>query len=177
MDILNWMQSMLSIRKEMQELDSEKLYRYYPPNEGCSEDDIRQVENHIGGVLDKEYATFLRFANGWREFFTSISLLGTKELISSPDMDMAKDLLKIVYPLNPQLGFKEEDLLPIAVDEVGRCFFVITPPVNGKNGAVIWFVGQEVERYDSFNSFLEAILQYNIDDLEESFKKELPDSQ
>ena len=26
---------------------------------------------------------------------------------------------------------------------------------------VIWFVGQEVERYDSFDHFLSAILQYN----------------
>ncbi len=37
---------------------------------------------------------------------------------------------------------------------------------------VIWFVGQEVERYDSFDHFLSAILQYNIDDLEEAFCQE-----
>ena len=34
-------------------------------------------------------------------------------------MQMAKELLKIVHPLNPQLGFAEDELLPIAVDEVG----------------------------------------------------------
>ena len=170
MDYSNWIKRMLAVRNEMRILDSEKLYRYYPPNKCCSAEDILQVEAQLKITLDKQYADFLKCADGWREFFASISLLGTQELISSPDMDMAEDLLKTVYPLNPQLEFAMEDLLPIAVDEVGSSFFVITPPINGRNGTVIWFVGQEVERYDSFDSFLSAILQYNIDDLEESFK-------
>lgn len=173
MDYSDWIKKMMAVRDEMRSLDSEKLYHYYPPNKFCSAEDILQVENHLKITLDKQYAGFLRCADGWREFFTSISLLGTRELISSPDMEMARDLLKIVYPLNPQLEFAEEDLLPIAVDEVGRYFFVITPSVNGGSGAVIWFAGQEVERYDSFNSFLSAILQYNIDDLEQ-FLREQP---
>ena len=170
MDYLNWIQKMVTVRDEMRSLDSEKLYRYYPPNKGCSAEDIFQVENRLKITMDSQYAKFLKCADGWREFFASISLMGTRELISGPDMEMAKELLKIVHPLNPQLGFAEDELLPIAVDEVGACFFVITPPINGENGEVIWFAGQEVERYDSFDRFLSAILQYNIDDLEESFK-------
>lgn len=169
-DYFKWIQKMVSVRDEIRALDVEELYHYFPPNKGCSPEELRRVEEHFGITIDKQYAEFLRCADGWREFFTSISLLGTKELIASPDMEMAKELLKIVYPLNPQLEFAEEELLPIAVDESGRCFFVITPPVHGENGTVIWFVGQEVERYDSFDHFLEAILQYNIDDLEETFK-------
>lgn len=73
-------------------------------------------------------------------------------------------------PLNPHLAFQKEDLLPIAIDEAGRVFFILAPSARGGPGAVIWFAGQEVERYASFHNFLRSILQYNIDDLEESFK-------
>ena len=134
MDYSNWIKRMLTVRDEMRMLDSENLYRYYPPNKCCSAEDILQVENRLKITLDKQYAEFLKCADGWREFFASISLLGTQELISSPDMDMAGDLLKTVYPLNPQLEFAMEDLLPIAVDEVGSSFFVITPPINVSAG-------------------------------------------
>ena len=146
MDYTNWIQKMLAVRNEMCTLDSENLYRYYPPNKCCSAEDILQVEHHLNIGLDKQYAEFLKCADGQREFFTSVSLLGTHELISSPDMEMAKDLLKVVYPLNPQLEFAKEELLPITVDEVGSCFFAITPSANGGSGAVIWFAGQEAER-------------------------------
>lgn len=170
MDISSWIERMLSVREEMHRLDSEKLYRYYPPNKGCSDEDLRRAETRLGVKLDSQYASFLRRADGWREFFADISLFGTRELTGSPEMDMARELLDVVYPLNPHLEYKKEDLLPIAADEVGRGFFALTPAVEGGHGSVIWFVGQEVERYASFHRFLSAILQYNIDDLEESFR-------
>jgi cell wall assembly regulator SMI1 len=170
MDISSWIKQMLTVREEMCSLDFKKLYRYCPPNKGCSQEDIRRAEARLGVRLDAQYADFLRYANGWREFFGDISLFGTQELAGSPELDMARELLELVYPLNPHLAFQKEDLLPIAIDEAGRGFFVLAPSARGGPGAVIWFAGQEVERYASFHDFLRSILQYNIDDLEESFK-------
>ena len=60
---------MLTVREEMCGLDFEKLYRYCPPNKGCSQEDIRRAEARLGVRLDAQYADFLRYANGWREFF------------------------------------------------------------------------------------------------------------
>ena len=99
-----------------------------------------------------------------------VSFLGTKELLSSEITDMAKEILEIECSFDEQLEFRKEELLPIAVDEYGSDLFVLTPPVNDKNGMVIWFAGGEIERFPSFEVFRDTILQYMNDELNEDFR-------
>lgn len=167
MDISAWIDKMISLRNEMCQLDLEKIYNYYSPNSGSTATEIQQVEKELGISLDKQYTEFLKFANGWCEFFQAFSLFGTKELITSPQMTKAKEILGVVYPWWENPEFKEKELLPIAVDETGSDLFVLTPATVGGNSMVLWIAGQEIERYDSFFAFLDAMLEYTKEELDD----------
>lgn len=167
MNIPDWINSMLSIQRELCKLDTKKVYTYYSPNEGCTKQDIYVTESRLGIKLDKQYTEFLRFANGWRNIYRSVSLLGTNDLLKSEKMDLARDILEIVCPLDEDLEYKVEELLPIAVDEYGADVFVLTPFENGKCSEVIWFAGQEIERFSTFEKFLNAIMQYIVNEVEQ----------
>lgn len=170
MNILQWRDQMISIKNEMHTLDVKQIYRYYEPNNGCSLEEISKVEDCLGIKFDNQYKEFLQYVNGWKECYRLVSFLGTKELLGSKEMDVAKEVLEIVCPLDEELEFKQDELLPIAVDEYGSDLFVLTPPINGENGMVIWFAGQEIERFASFEVFRDTILQYMSQELNEDFR-------
>ena len=170
MNILQWQKQMLYVRNEMCKLDVKQIYHYYAPNNGCSLKEISKVEDCLGIKFDNQYKEFLQYVNGWKECYRLVSFLGTKELLSSEITDMAKEILEIECSFDEQLEFRKEELLPIAVDEYGSDLFVLTPPVNDKNGMVIWFAGGEIERFPSFEVFRDTILQYMNDELNEDFR-------
>lgn len=160
-------QRMEQTRVQLQAVDTDGLYTYLPPRPGCSKEEIAQVEARLGFPLDRQYAEFLQSADGWQQLYQSVDLFGTPELLSAEVMDYAKDLLKIVCQLAPDLEFTETELLPIGVARQDSDLFLMTTPVNGGNCMVLWFSGYEVERFDCFLSFITAIASYNKLDLED----------
>lgn len=170
LNILQWREQMLYVKNEMCKLDVKQIYHYYMPNNGCNLEEILRVEDCLGIKFDHQYKEFLQYVNGWKECYRLVSFLGTKELLSSEITDMAKEILEIECSFDEQLEFRKEELLPIAVDEYGSDLFVLTPPVNDKNGMVIWFAGGEIERFPSFEVFRDTILQYMNDELNEDFR-------
>lgn len=58
-------------------------------------------------------------------------------------------------------GFKREELLSIAVSDSDKDMFVISNLKSNNPGIVIWFAGEEIERYISFDEFFLAMIDYN----------------
>ena len=63
-------------------------------------------------------------------------------------------------------GFKRQELLPIAATSVDKDLFVMTLPNSQSPGIVLWFAGEEVDRFQSFDDYFLAMVEYGRQDIQ-----------
>ncbi|MFJ4376070.1 hypothetical protein ACIP1T_26085 [Pseudomonas japonica] len=96
---MNWPEEIVKlviVKQALAEVDSAGLFPFYLPGVAAEESSIRSVERHFETGVDKKYAGFLRYANGWRGVFQSVDLFGTDDLLGSEKMVAAKEILKYI---------------------------------------------------------------------------------
>lgn len=154
---------MFLVQEEIQRLDKIGLWQYYYPELAATEEQLTAVEAQLGHSIDKGYKDFLMCANGWKCFSQTINLFGTGDLMGSSLMDYALEMLCILDDENvlASSGFTKAELLPIAVTFEDRDLHVITRPTSNEPGIVIWFSGQEIERYLNFEEYFLTMADYN----------------
>jgi hypothetical protein len=143
-------------------LDSSGIWPHHLPELAANEETLRKTEAQLGFRIDQDYREFLKMANGWKGFIQTVDLFGTEELSGSPTMQYAQSLLGFVEDgVIKSTGFSREELLPIAATKYDKELFVITRPTSLVPGTVIWFAGEEVDRYPNFTEFFLAMIEYN----------------
>lgn len=155
---------MCIVREEIQRSDTAGLWQYHYPEAPATEAQVEAAEARLGYKLDPSYRDFLRCANGWKCVMQSVSLFGTADLMGSELMRYAMNLLDVMddtFPLVESSGFTKAELLPIAATPEDQDLHVITKPGMDQAGMVIWFVGQEIERYPNFEEYFLAMVDYN----------------
>ena len=155
---------MFLVQEEVQRQDKECINQYYYPELAAKEEQLTAVEAYLGHPIDKYYRDFLLCANGWKNFGQAVDLFGTDDLLGSDLMRYAFEALDIMddtYPLIKNIGFSKEELLPIAASFEERTLHVITRPMSHQPGVVIWFDGQEIERYLDFEEYFLAMTDYS----------------
>jgi hypothetical protein len=149
------------IQNETSKLDVEKQWDYYLPSLAATEQDLTFAERIIKHPLDLRYRQFLSFANGWRCFYQRVDLFGTKELID----DRMRSAMSLMEEIAPEVfaksGVVKSQLLPIASSSTDIDLFVITRPISLHPGRVIWFAGEEIDRFATFDAFFLAMVDYN----------------
>jgi hypothetical protein len=146
---------MFLIQEEIQKLDKVGLWQYYYPELAATEQQLIVAESHLGHTIDDYYRDFLMCANGWKSFSQTINLFGSEDLMGSDLMNYALDILNVMdnaYSFE-YTGFSKEDFLPIAATYEEKDLYVITRPTSRQPGIVIWFSGQEIERYQNFEEY------------------------
>ena len=58
-------------------------------------------------------------------------------------------------------GFSKVELLPIAATLDSRDLHVITRATSRQPGVVIWYSGEEIDRYPNFEEYFLAMTDYN----------------
>jgi hypothetical protein len=167
---------MYLVREELRRVDKNGLWEYHYPELRASEEQLVAAEAYLGHSIDKQYRDFLMCANGWKCFSQSVSLFGTGDLMGSSLMDCAMETLEIMddaFPFERDTGFSREEFLPIAATFEDKDIHVITRPTSRQPGVVIWFAGEEIERYPNFEEYFLAMADYNRSDID-YFKKEEP---
>lgn len=165
---------MIYIKQAIMKLDVNNLWSHDLPEIAASEEELQKTERILGYRLDNYYRDFLKSANGWKEFYQTVNLFGTKELSGSKIMKYALSLLEAVDDsVFRSIGFTKNELLPIAASEYDKDLFVISVPSSRKPGVIIWLAGEEIDRFPNFKEYYLAMLDYNRDevhDLEEDAK-------
>lgn len=157
------------VQNEIQKHDNSAIWQYFYPELAATEEQITEVERHLGYSLDQEYRNFLLCSNGWKCFTQSINLFGTSDLMCSDLMETALDMIAIMddaFPIFDHTGFTKEELLPIAISTDDKDMHVITKPTAREPGIVIWLAGQEIERYPNFEEYFLAMTDYNRKEIE-----------
>lgn len=156
-------ESMINIMSDLKKADIDEIYEYNLPESPATQKQIEEVEDYLGYKLDKEYKSFLKHADGWKGFKQTIDLFGTKELLHIKEIDsvnVAFDTLLEEGVLESS-GFSKSELLPIAVAQYDSDLFLMTNANSNIPGMIIWFAGYEVERYENFQRFFSAMIEYN----------------
>ena len=150
------------VRQEMMELDKLKIWPYHLPEVAATDEQIFKAEKHLAHPIDPRYKAFLKRANGWPAFYQAVDLFGTDDLIGGPRNENAEFILSFLDDgiLNKS-QIKREELLPIAATRLDRDLFVITRPISKSPGNVIWFAGEEIDRFPNFDEFFLAMVEYN----------------
>lgn len=155
------------IQQRIEELDRGRLWTRYLPEVAAGEDKLQETEKRLGFSLDPEYRDFLRHADGWRCFFHAVDLFGTQNLLGAPPMERARAQLRAVgsEDLLAATGMNLEDVLPIGASPLQPDMFLLALPRSASPGAVIWFTGQEIDRFPCFDDFYGAMLDYSREEV------------
>lgn len=150
------------VKQEMMGLDERKIWPYHLPELAATDQDISAVEACLGHRLDPRYRAFLLCANGWKAIYQTVDLFGTPDLVGGSRKQCAEMNLGLL----PQgvlrgSGTSRSQLLPIAVTQHDRDLFAITRPQAAMPGVVIWFAGEEIDRFPTFDDFFLAMIEYN----------------
>ncbi len=113
--------------------------------------------------MPEDFRQFLLTADGWTNFKLDITLFGTAELMGGPAYRRAWLRLNELEPNVLEASKVHlEHGIPIAVSkEHLAVFLMLIHPGPIKMGTVIWFAGDEIERYESFSEFFLAQIEYN----------------
>ena len=160
------------IKQAMMELDVNHIYAYHLPEIAASPAELQEAENALGFCLNAGYKAFLQCANGWKRFLQNTDLFGTHDLASGPGHDVGQfNLGMLPDSVLKESGVLRNDLLPIAASNRDRDLCVMLGPNSSAPGTVIWFGGEEIDRFPSFDDYFLAMLEYNRIELQR-FKDE-----
>jgi hypothetical protein len=153
---------MSQAKRLVQDVDSEGLWRYELARPPADPGSLRAVTERSGHPLDSEYESFLRHADGWPAVFQNVDLFGTPELLGA-EFDAALELVSYLEPeVLEEAAVDPAALYPVAMSAKSIDVYVM-PRVSGESSApVIWFAGDEVERYESFGAFFRAVRTRNL---------------
>lgn len=150
------------VKSKIADCDKRGIWPYHLPRTAASKAELSQVERHLDGKLPSGYVSFLLHANGWPGFYQTVDLFGTSELMGSKSMVYAMDMLSSIESTVLKIsGFSSNDVLPIAATTSDLDLFVIGKPTSAVPGTVVWYAGQEIERFASFDDFFMAMIDYN----------------
>jgi hypothetical protein len=149
------------VKQRVAQLDVEGLWPFHMPEVGATEREILDAEQRLGETLDPKYREFLSFANGWQGFFQAIDLFGTYDLTGGTRCQRAEELLQTLESLEAACGIAVSECLPIAVSREDIDVCLLASPDAREPGVVYWLAGQLVDRYQDFDAFFLAMVDYN----------------
>ena len=167
--MINWkdnIATMVLVKQELMKRDVNHIWPHHFPNTGTSEEHIYVVERELEYKIDPMYRDFLKYANGWKGFYQTVDLFGTEQLKKSTIMDYAETLLNVIEEdVIKVSGFLRNQLLPIAVSEFDKDLFVLCLSNSPMPGKIIWFAGEEIDRFENFYEFFLAMIDYNREEI------------
>jgi cell wall assembly regulator SMI1 len=154
------------VKQELLKRDKARLWPHHLPEVGATEEQLQAAEKALGFSLDPQYRDFLLHADGWKGVCQTVDLFGTGQLMRSGVMDHAMVLLNSIEPgVLESSGFLRDQLLPIAASASDRDLFVIALPHSPSPGMVIWFAGEEIDRFENFQEYFLAMIDYNREEV------------
>lgn len=162
--------ALILVHRKIGELDREGLWANELPTVAAKPEQITETEQALGCRLNPRYREFLLAANGWRAFYQWVDLFGTRELLGEP-MQRAAVRIAVLQKAGvlPAALRVPRDVMPVAMTRSGEGadqpdLFVLLAAGDAA-GSVLWISDEEVDRFESFDAFLLAMIEYNRQEL------------
>lgn len=164
------------VKQTLADFDKSHLWQYHLPEIAASDEEIKNAEKFLGFQLDDRYVEFLRHANGWKSFYQSVDLFGTRDLVDAEKMRHVQSMIdSIEKNAIESSGLEKDELFAIGATPVDMDIFLMAKPPSINAGKVYWFAGQEIDNFPSFDEFYLAMVDYNRAEIED-MKNELDKS-
>lgn len=155
------------VKQRLRDVDQEGLWPHHLPGVAATEAQLLGIEARIGESLDASHRAFLATAGGWPGFLQTVDLFGPGDFLGSTRWARAVELLGYLEDdVLASAGFRREHVLPIAASTVEIDLFIIGRRSSTTPGVVVWFAGDEVERFADFDEYFAAMLDFNRREIE-----------
>lgn len=157
------------IKQRLAEHDKKGLWEHHLPRVAATEARLQTLERHLDEPLAPDYRAFLRHADGWNAFYQTVNLFGVDDLLGSARFDQAAAMLGRLEDnaILRASSLHRHQVLPIAATSVDLDLFVITRTSASQPGSVIWFAGEEIDRFINFEEFFRAMMDYERAELQD----------
>jgi hypothetical protein len=158
---------MVQIKQAISGADTAGLWDFHLPKVAATPEDLAHVEDALAFRLDPQYREFLGYANGWPSFFQSVDLFGTEDLIGGSRMDTARAMWDAIEPVVIERArfLPASRLIPIAASMIDLDLFVMEIVDAQQVPPVVWLAGGEIERFETFEAYVLAMIDYNAREL------------
>ena len=164
------------IKQELHQYDPHSLWPWHIPGTAANSTDIINVESKLGFKLPTEYAKMFEYINGWTGFFQTVDLFSLDDLLGSDLMKYAHTILMTLEQegILHESGISLDDIFPIAATKLDLDIFVITKHDINTPGMVIWYAGQEIDRFTNLNEYFLSMIEYHeigLKEIKEAYDK------
>lgn len=152
---------MAMVKRDLAAWDPKGIFPNRLPEVAATEQEIRDAERSLGVAFDGEHRGLLSFADGWKCFYQSVTLLSTSELAGGALRDSALEAFEYAPEALEELGKTAEALLPIAASLEQADVFVM--PIDGGvvGRQVHWLAeGEVVDTFESFGQYFVSMIDY-----------------
>lgn len=130
------------------------------PRVGATPQAIDAAERTLGRRLPSQFREFLGFADGWQGFHISTDLFGTPDFVGRRDQVVMER--PEVQDFMSGASLRSHEVVAIGASDFDLdVFLLVADEARELPGGVLWFAGQEVDRYPSFHDFFAAMVNYN----------------
>jgi hypothetical protein len=150
---------LVQCKQLIHERDNQGALPWHLPAVAASADRIAAAEQGARSLFPASYRDFLAHANGWKGFYLLVDLFGTGDLIAGGSQRVLA---------RPEVSaFVEAQGLNGQVTAIGASdhetdvFLLVAPSAATLPGGVIWWAGEEIDRFEDFFAFFTAMVAYN----------------
>lgn len=148
------------LKSKINEADINRVWSYHLPSLAATQEQVERFQEKIRRKVPEEYLSFLKCANGWKGFFQNNDLLGTADTFSKDCMDLLNSEFYNLRDVSID-NISKSDLFPIGVNYTDKDIFFLVLSQNEYYGKVIWFAGEEIQRFENFSDFFSSMIAYN----------------
>jgi hypothetical protein len=158
------------------EYDLQRALPWHLPRVGAAPEQIELAERNAGIRFPEPFKMFLSCADGWRGFYLSTDLFGTDDFV-------AGKASRILARSDVLAFFAEEGVSSAEATVIGASdfdtdvFILFATTSTTLPGGIVWLAGDEIDRYESFDDFLSAMVNYNAQIAQRLIERVKPSSQ
>lgn len=159
---VDWKSLILSVVRWKQVANDNDRFGALPwhlPNVAASNHMVSKAEESLGVIFPTDYRQFLQHADGWPGFFISVDLFGTSDFLSARSGEVKQRAP--ISAFVERCGLLLQHVVPIGASEIEPdVFLLVGSQSSDMAGQVLWWANGEVQRFESFAAFFEAMVVY-----------------
>lgn len=142
------------------ECDKQGAIPWHLPKIGATPQRILEAEREIGRQFSDDFKELLSLVDGWTAFCVLTDLFGTVDFVAGRAEKIMKNPEIRAYLVHS--GFNLGHVIPIGGSDVELDVFLLISPVSTlEPNAVLWWAGEEIDRYKTFKDFFSSMVNYN----------------
>jgi hypothetical protein len=135
-------------------------FPWHLPHVAADESQIADAGKAVGFDFPSEFRTLLSVINGWKGFYMGVDLFGTDDFISGRSLEIKQR--EEISDFIQGAGFPAEEVIVIGASEEEIDTFILISDSNASlPGGVLWWAGDEIDRFPGCKAFFEAMVNYN----------------